>query len=114
MQSIYVSRPDAWETQTVCWEVHLVGGIVGTLFIGLVGEGVGLLQTGSGLQLGRQAIGVGVVGVYSFAMAWAIAFTIQKTMGFRVANADEIAGVDLILHGEQAYSEADPRWTWKP
>ena len=94
--------------------IHLVGGIVGTLFIGLVGEGVGLLQTGSALQLGRQAIGVVVIGVYSFAMAWLIAWLIQKTIGFRVANADEIAGVDLMLHGEQAYSEADPRWTWKP
>ena len=94
--------------------IHLVGGIVGTLFIGLVGEGVGLLQTGSGAQLGRQAIGVAVIGAYSFVMAWLIAWVIQKTMGFRVANADEIAGVDLILHGEQAYSEVDPRWTWKP
>lgn len=94
--------------------IHLVGGIVGTLFIGLVGEGVGLLQTGSGLQLGRQAIGVVVIGTYSFVMAWLIAWVIQRTMGFRVANADEIAGVDLIMHGEQAYSEVDPRWTWKP
>ena len=94
--------------------IHLVGGIVGTLFIGLVGEGVGLLQTGSGLQLGRQAIGVVVIGAYSFVLAWVIAWVIQKTMGFRVANADEIAGVDQIMHGEQAYSEVDPRWTWRP
>ena len=94
--------------------IHLVGGIIGTLFIGLVGEHVGLLQTGSGLQLGRQAIGAAAIGVYSFAMAWFIAWAIQKTMGFRVTNTDEIAGVDLMVHGEQAYSEADPRWTWRP
>jgi len=47
-------------------------------------------------------------------MAWLIAWAIQKTIGFRVANADEIAGVDLMVHGEQAYSETDPRWTWRP
>jgi Amt family ammonium transporter len=94
--------------------IHLVGGIIGTLFIGLVGIKVGLLQTGSIDQLIKQAIGVAVIGVYSFAMAYAIGWLIQKTIGFRVTNTDEIAGVDLVVHGEQAYSEADPRWTWRP
>jgi len=94
--------------------IHLVGGLVGTLFIGLVGEHVGLLQTGSWLQLGRQAIGAFSIGIYSFVMALLIAWLIQKTIGFRVTNTDEIAGVDLMVHGEQAYSEADPRWTWRP
>ena len=94
--------------------IHLVGGIVGTLFIGLVGNDVGLIFTGSFDQLGKQAIGVLVVGVWAFAASWIIAFAIQKTIGFRVKSTDEIAGVDLVLHGESAYSEQDPRWRWTP
>ena len=46
--------------------IHLVGGIVGTLFIGVVGNDVGIIFTGSLEQLGRQAIGVLVVGAWAF------------------------------------------------
>ena len=94
--------------------IHLVGGIIGTLFIGLVGQvggqGVGLLQTGSADQLGKQFIGVLVVGLYSFAVSFILGHLIQKSIGFRVKSTDEIAGVDLVIHGESAYSKSDPRW----
>ena len=94
--------------------IHLVGGIIGTLFIGLVGQvggqGVGLLQTGSADQLGKQFIGVLVVGFYSFAVSFILGHLIQKSIGFRVKSTDEIAGVDLVIHGESAYSKSDPRW----
>ncbi len=93
--------------------IHLVGGIVGTLWIGLFGSGVGVFF-GEGLeQLGKQAIGVAVVLIYAFVISYALGWLIQKTIGFRVKSTDEIAGVDLVLHGENAYSESDPRWTWK-
>jgi Amt family ammonium transporter len=95
--------------------IHLVGGIIGTLFIGLVGQiggvGIGLLQTGSAAQLGKQAIGVGVVGLYAFIVSYFLGWVIQKTIGFRVKSTDEIAGVDLVMHGESAYSPSDPRWS---
>jgi Amt family ammonium transporter len=95
--------------------IHLVGGIIGTLFIGLVGQiggvGVGLLQTGSAAQLGKQAIGVVVVGLYAFIASYILGWLIQKTIGFRVKSTDEIAGVDLVMHGESAYSKSDPRWS---
>ena len=94
--------------------IHLVGGAIGTLYIGVVGTKVGLLESGSFSQLGAQAIGVLAVGIWAFAAAWVIAFAIQKTIGFRVKSTDEIAGVDLVVHGETAYSEADPRWRWTP
>ena len=47
-------------------------------------------------------------------MTLIIGFLIEKTIGFRVKSTDEIAGVDLVLHGESAYSEQDPRWRWTP
>jgi Amt family ammonium transporter len=93
--------------------IHLVGGIVGTLFIGIAGEKVGWLFTGDPSQLGKQAVGVAIVGVWSFAVAWLSAMLVQKTFGFRVKSTDEIAGVDRVIHGETAYSESDPRWTWR-
>ena len=93
--------------------IHLVGGLVGTLYIGLFGKGVGLFFGYGFDQLGKQAIGAAVVLIFAFTASYLLGLAIQKTIGFRVTSTDEIAGVDNVLHGEAAYSEADPRWSWK-
>lgn len=93
--------------------IHLVGGLIGTIFIGLFGTGVGLFLGFGFDQLGKQLIGAAVVLVFAFIVSYALGWMIQKTIGFRVTSTDEIAGVDLVLHGENAYSQADPRWSWK-
>lgn len=93
--------------------IHLVGGLVGTLYIGLFGKGVGLFFGFGPEQLGKQAIGAAVVLVFAFGISYLLGIAIQKTIGFRVTSTDEIAGVDRVLHGETAYSESDPRWSWR-
>lgn len=98
--------------------IHMVGGIVGTLWIGLVGHTttgtpVGLFLGAGFEQLGKQAIGVVAVGGYAFLMSYAIGWVLQKTIGMRIRSTDEIAGIDNVIHGETAYSEADPRWSWR-
>ncbi len=94
--------------------IHLVGGVIGTLAIGLAGDGVGLFFGFGFQQLGKQALGVLIVGCYAFAISWLLAAAIQKVIGFRVTTTDEIAGVDLLQHGEMAYAQTDPRWSWRP
>lgn len=84
--------------------IHLVGGIVGTLWIGLFGNGVGLAFGYGFEQLGIQALGALAVFLYSFVLALLIGFVIEKTMGFRVRAEDEIAGIDTVVHGEAAYA----------
>ena len=84
--------------------IHLVGGLIGTLWIGLFGNGVGLAFGFGWEQLGIQAIGSLAVLVYSFVMALLIGYAIEKTIGFRVKAEDEIAGIDTVVHGELAYS----------
>jgi Amt family ammonium transporter len=83
--------------------IHLVGGLIGTLYIGIFGTGIGLFATGKWNQLGAQAIGGFGVAIYSFVLAFAIGWVIQKTIGFRITNEDEVAGVDTVVHGEEAY-----------
>jgi ammonium transporter, Amt family len=87
--------------------IHLIGGLFGTLYIGIFGAGIGLLDTGSLAQLGAQAAAAFGVMIYSFVLAFVIGFIIDKTMGFRIKNEDEVAGVDTTVHGEGAY-ELDP------
>lgn len=93
--------------------VHLVAGLIGTLYIGLFGMQSGLFYGFGFEQLGKQALGCLAVGIYAFVMSWLIATGIQKTVGFRVTSTDEIAGVDLVQHGELGYAGTDPRWKWR-
>jgi Amt family ammonium transporter len=89
--------------------IHLVGGVIGTLFIGLVGVDVGLFFGFGFDQLIAQTIGAAAVFGYSFVMALAIGFAIEKTMGFRVQADAELAGIDTSVHGEEAYSFGSDR-----
>ena len=90
--------------------IHLVGGVVGTLFIGVFGRGVGLAFGHSFDQFIAQLIGVLAVGLYSFVMAYLIALAIERSVGFRVQSIEEAAGIDPIQHGQLAYHAEDPRW----
>ncbi len=89
--------------------VHLVGGLVGTLLIGFLATeaapaGVnGLFYGGGVTQLTSQTIAAFVVMAYSFIVALIIGKALDLTLGFRVSEDDEIAGVDRIEHAETAY-----------
>jgi Amt family ammonium transporter len=89
--------------------VHLVGGLWGTLAIGLLATadapaGVDGLLYGGGLdQLWRQAVGAIAVAVTSFVLTYIIGLLLQKTIGFRVSQEDEMSGVDGSEHAESAY-----------
>jgi Amt family ammonium transporter len=89
--------------------IHLVGGLIGTLYLGFFANGTGLFMGGDGTQLLVQAIASFAVLIYSFALAYIIGFAIQKTIGFRVKNEDEVAGIDTVVHGEEGYVLADTR-----
>ncbi|MEU9079842.1 ammonium transporter [Kitasatospora sp. NPDC048538] len=89
--------------------VHAVGGAIGSLLIGLFATG-GVGQTAKGLfyggglgQLGKQAMGVAVVAAYSFVLSWLLAKAVDRTVGFRVAEEVEVAGIDQAEHAESAY-----------
>ena len=87
--------------------IHMIGGIFGTLFLGFFATGTGLFTGGDGMQLLMQAIAAGGVLVYSFVLAFIIGIAIEKTIGFRIKNEDEIAGVDTVVHGEEGYALTD-------
>ncbi|WP_242086170.1 ammonium transporter [Microbacterium lacticum] len=87
--------------------VHLVGGIIGTLYIGFFATGTGLFTGGTGAQLLVQFIAAFGVLIYSFVVAYLLGLLIEKTIGFRVKNEDEIAGIDNVVHGEEGYALVD-------
>ncbi|WP_036924382.1 ammonium transporter [Acidipropionibacterium thoenii] len=106
--------------------VHMVGGFVGTVLIGFLGDpnymalgqGAaleankgGLFYSGSAKLLGVQLICAVAVMVYSFVVSFIIAFAIKKTMGIRITTKQELTGVDLVEHAEAGYDLSNVRYT---
>ena len=83
--------------------IHLVGGLIGTLYLGFFANGTGWFMGGDGTQLLVQAIAAFSVMIFSFVVAFIIGTIIEKTIGFRIKSEDEIAGVDTVVHGEEGY-----------
>jgi len=89
--------------------VHLVGGVAGSLLIGLFATGgvqskaKGLFYGGGLDQLGRQAVGVFSVLLYSLVVSYVLAKAIDLVMGFRIGEDEEVAGIDQAAHAETAY-----------
>ncbi|MFH8570755.1 ammonium transporter [Streptomyces sp. NPDC017993] len=89
--------------------VHLVGGVAGSLLVGLFATGgvqseaKGLFYGGGFEQLGKQTIGVVCVLLYSLVVSYVLAKVIDLVMGFRVSEDEEMAGVDQAAHAETAY-----------
>lgn len=75
--------------------VHLVGGIWGTLAVGLFGSKASLLQ------LGSQLIGVVAVGVFTLTFSIALFLGLKKMMGLRVSEDIEESGIDAFEHMPQ-------------
>ncbi|WP_029114933.1 ammonium transporter [Mycobacterium sp. URHB0044] len=92
--------------------VHLVGGLIGTLMIGLVAapetyNGVAGLFYGGGFdQLWRQAVGAGAVLLYSAIGTTILALIVKYTVGLRISDEDESSGIDEGEHAETAYDFA--------
>jgi Amt family ammonium transporter len=89
--------------------VHLVGGLWGTLAVGLLATeaapaGVNGLFYGGGFdQLWRQAVGALAVLLFSGILTFIIGFLLHKTIGFRVSQEEELEGVDSGQHAETGY-----------
>ncbi|WP_174867642.1 ammonium transporter [Nocardia arthritidis] len=99
--------------------VHLVGGIVGTLMVGLFlapespaatsglyANTKGLFYGGGIDQLWRQAVGALVVLAFSFVAALIIAYIVKFTIGLRASDEAESLGLDESEHAETAYDFA--------
>lgn len=91
--------------------VHLIGGMFGTVMVGLFADSAmspgienGLLYGGGLHLLGVQALMVLVVFAFAFVLTLIIAFAIHRTMGMRVSLEQERQGLDISQLLERAYA----------
>jgi len=90
--------------------IHGVGGLIGTLCVGVFAStafnpgGADGLISGNPSLLVSQCIGVAVVLIYAFVVSWVMLKIIDMVFGLRVSDDTEDQGLDLSEHSETAYS----------
>ena len=96
--------------------IHGMGGIVGAIFLTFfirkswmeeaaqaAGGSWSVMQ-----QLGVQVAAVLVAVVYAGVLTWVILIVVNKVIGLRTSNAQEMQGLDFSLHGEHGYGMVNP------
>jgi ammonium transporter, Amt family len=94
--------------------VHGAGGTIGALLTGVfaqaainpifgAGKAVGGLDGHWG-QVGNQVVGIAIAWVFALVGTFALLKIVDMVTGLRVTEEDEIAGLDIALHGEEAYN----------
>ncbi len=86
--------------------VHLVGGIMGSLMLGVFARDGGLVGGDGAALLGKQFVAVGATLAWSFVVSYLLARVLDATIGLRVDADEEAEGLDLGEHAETAYAGA--------
>jgi Amt family ammonium transporter len=76
--------------------VHLIAGIWGTLAVAL---------TNPDASFGTQLIGIVTIGIFTFVVSWIVWTILKVTIGIRVTEEEELAGLDNAELGMEAYPE---------
>ena len=90
--------------------IHGLGGVIGTLCLGIFASkainpaGADGLLAGNPAFLATQFFGVAVVGLYTFGVSWILLKAIDSLVGLRLSDEAEVSGLDLAEHSETAYN----------
>ncbi len=98
-----------WDDALDVWGVHGVGGLLGTVCLGVfAAQSVnpsgtnGLIYGNSGFFV-KQVVAVVGAAAYAFGFTWVMLKAISLVTPVKVTEADQVKGLDEALHGEIAY-----------
>ena len=103
----------AYDDSLDAFGVHGIGGVVGTIAVGLFAEkfinpaGNNGLFFGNSAQLTTQFLGISAAVIYSVAVTLILLKFLGATMGLRVTDEEEVVGLDITQHEESAYTLLD-------
>jgi len=98
-----------WDDALDVWGVHGVGGILGVLLLGLFATtsvnpaGANGLFFGGGSFFVKQAVAVLGFAAYAFIFSYVVLVLMDKFNQVRTTKEEETVGLDIALHGEEAY-----------
>lgn len=100
-----------WDDALDVWGVHGIGGVLGTILLGVFAAksvnsaGADGLIFGGGWFFMKEAIAAIAAAAYGFVFTYAILALINKITPVRVTEAQELEGIDSSILGEKAYDK---------
>jgi Amt family ammonium transporter len=100
-----------WDDALDVWGVHGIGGVLGTILLGVFATKAVNSAGADGLLLGntsfffKQIVAVTVASVYAFVFTYFMLSLINMITKVRVSEEEEMQGLDVAMHGEKAYDE---------
>jgi Amt family ammonium transporter len=98
-----------WDDALDVWGVHGMGGVTGTIALGIfasttVNTQAGLLEGDSAFFF-KEVVAVLISAAYAFGFTYLMLAIINFITPVKVSEIDEEEGLDYSLHGEKAYDE---------
>jgi Amt family ammonium transporter len=109
--AVYFKNKMKWDDALDVWGVHGVGGLLGTILLGLFASkainpaGADGLLFGDSSFLFKQVIAVLVAAVYAFLFTYLMLILINLVTPVKVDENSQKLGLDETIHGEKAYDE---------
>ncbi len=100
-----------WDDALDVWGVHGIGGVLGTVLLGVFASKAVNANGADGLIYGntgfffKQFVAVAFASAYAFLFTYVMLSLINLVTRVRVTEAEEQMGLDLAIHGEKAYDE---------
>jgi len=98
-----------WDDALDVWGVHGIGGVSGTIMLGIFASSAingqaGLLEGNAGFFV-KEMVSVLAAAAYAFVFTYVMLIVINFITKVKVSKEQESIGLDSSLHGEKAYDE---------
>ena len=100
-----------WDDALDVWGVHGIGGVFGTIMLGVFASKAVNVAGADGLLFGnstffiKELVAVAAASIYAFIFTYLMLIVINFITPVKVSESDEKLGLDVALHGEKAYDE---------
>ena len=107
--AVHFKNKFGWDDALDVWGVHGMGGVLGTISLGVFASvavnGQGGLLEGDYSFFMKEVVAVVIASAYAFIFTYLMLAVINFITPVKVKESDEEAGLDFALHGEKAYDE---------
>ena len=107
--AVHLKNRMKWDDALDVWGVHGIGGVTGTILLGVFASTAinpagadGLLYGGTAFFI-KELVVVAGASIYAFIFTYIMLMLINAITPVKVSDAEELAGLDISMHGECAY-----------
>jgi Amt family ammonium transporter len=107
--AVHYKNKFGWDDALDVWGVHGIGGVLGTISLGIFAmsavNGQGGLIEGDYTFFFTEVIAVIIGALYAFLFTYLMLAVINYITPVKVKEEEEDSGLDFAIHGEKAYDE---------